>query len=35
MSIPGPEKLYILLTKQNDKLLKNNKSLTLFGNFKP
>ena len=35
ISIPSPEKLYILLTKQNDKLLKNNKSLTLFGNFKP
>ena len=28
-------KIYKLLTKQNDKLSKSNRSLTLLGNFKP
>ena len=28
-------KIYKLSTKQNDKLSKNNKRLTLLGNFKP
>ena len=28
-------KIYKMLTKQNDKLSKNNRSQTLLGNFKP